>query len=246
MVELIRCEMQAIANPKDAFVLQRFFKTSHGQYGYGDIFVGIRVPTLRQISRKYAKLSLGGIEMLLHSKIHEERMVAILILIQQQQQQAQMAQKDAKCTDKIVKFYLKNIEHVNNWDLVDVSAPKILGAYLLDNRQERSILYRLSSSNNLWQRRISIVSTLAFIRKNEFDDALKISAILLSDSHDLIHKAVGWMLREVGKRDAAIEESFLNQHYKNMPRTALRYAIEHFSRDKRLAYQVQMRKPDSS
>ena len=219
--------MRALGDLEKAKVMQRFFKTGPGQYGQGDVFIGITVPASRQLAKKYAaEITLADVKTLLHSQIHEERLVALLMLVQKYQGEP----------EKTTKFYLENLDRVNNWDLVDLTAPSILGAFLLDRREDRSILYRLARSKVLWERRVSIVSTYAFIRKNDFADTLKISEMLLSDSHDLMHKAVGWMLREVGKRDPAAEEGFLKQHYKKMPRTALRYAIERFSEDKRRAY----------
>ncbi|HVX02763.1 MAG TPA: DNA alkylation repair protein [Nitrososphaera sp.] len=232
MLDLLREEMRAIADPDKAQVLQRFFKTGPGQYGQGDILMGITVPASRQVAKKYAirGISLADVEVLLHSQIHEERLVALLILIQ----------KYRDNPEGVARFYLENLAWVNNWDLVDLSAPAILGTFLLrdnnNDRKDRSVLYRLARSNVLWERRVSIVSTQAFIRKNDFADTLKISEMLLGDAHDLVHKAVGWMLREVGKRDPALEEQFLKKHYKKMPRTTLRYAIEIFSEEKRRAY----------
>ncbi|AIC16713.1 DNA alkylation repair protein [Nitrososphaera viennensis] len=229
MLDLLKGEMQALADQDKAKFLQRFFKTGPGQYGQGDIFMGIMVPASREVARKYAAagISLADVKALLHSQIHEERLVALLILVQKYQ-------KNPK--EGIAQFYLENLAWVNNWDLVDLSAPAILGAFLLDKKEDRSLLYGLARSKVLWERRVSIVSTHAFIRKNDFSDTLKISEMLLGDSHDLIHKAVGWMLREVGKRDPATEEEFLQKHYKKMPRTALRYAIERFSAEKRRSY----------
>jgi 3-methyladenine DNA glycosylase AlkD len=225
IVNGLRREMQMLKDARKAEVLQRFFKTGPGEYGQGDIFLGIAVPKLRRIAIKYANgIPLSQVKELLHSKIHEERLVALLILVQ----------RYPGDSENIVSFYLQNISCVNNWDLVDLSAPKILGTYLLD--KDRSMLYRLARSKVLWERRISVLSTLAFIQKKDFVDALKISEILLGDSHLLIHKAVGWMLREIGKRDLAVEEAFLKEHSKNMPRTTLRYAIERFSKENRYAY----------
>jgi 3-methyladenine DNA glycosylase AlkD len=226
LVDMLRLEMRALANPVKARVLQKFFKTGPGQYGQGDVFMGIMVPASRQVARKYAAagISLADVRTLLHSQIHEERLVALLILVQNYRGDP----------EGIAKFYLENLAWVNNWDLVDLTAPAILGTFLID--KERSLLYKLARSKVLWERRVSIISTHVFIRKNDFADTLKISEMLLGDSHDLMHKAVGWMLREVGKRDLAAEEEFLQKHYKKMPRTALRYAIERFSEEKRRAY----------
>jgi len=202
-----------------AAILSRFFKTEKGDYGEGDQFLGIRVPVIRRIAKDYHFLSFDDIQELLNDSIHEIRFAALVILIRK------FDQSDIEEQEKIFHFYLKNIRnHINNWDLVDLSCPQIVGKYLLD--KDRSCLYSLSTSDNLWERRVSIISTLHFIRNGDYDDTLKISKLLLNDKHDLIHKAVGWMLREVGKKDIDIERKFLEDYSQNMPRTALRYAIE--------------------
>ena len=224
MLEALRKEMRTLADPAKARVMQGFFKTGPGQYGQADVFVGIAVPQSRLIAKKYAQLPLADVKQLLQSEIHEERLVALLILIG----------KYRGDPEKIARFYLANLDRVNNWDLVDVSAPGILGAHLLD--RDRAVLYGLARSKVVWERRVAIISTLAFIRRGEFADTLKIAKMLLSDRHDLMHKAVGWMLREVGKRDLATEEEFLQRHCKSMPRTALRYAIERLPEQKRRTY----------
>ncbi|MFH1522710.1 MAG: DNA alkylation repair protein [Patescibacteria group bacterium] len=228
MLNKLKNELKSLANSKQAVILKRFFKTGKGEYGEGDIFLGIKVPVQRKIAQKYCELSLKEAVSLLKSKIHEHRLVAIFILINHYQK------TDKNGKGKIFKLYLKNTRYVNNWDLVDLSAPNIVGDYLLD--KPRAVLYKLARSRNLWDRRISIIATLTFIRSNEFDDTLKIAKILLNDEHDLIHKAVGWMLREVGKRDQKLEENFFKKRYKKMPRTMLRYAIEKFSENKRKYY----------
>ena len=222
----IQKDLRKSANPRKAKVLQRFFKTGPGQYGEGDVFLGITVPESRKIARKYENSSFQEIEKLLESKVHEERLVALLILVEKYNNISER--------QDIIEFYLKNTKYINNWDLVDLSSDKILGEYLLD--KEKSVLYNLAKSNNIWERRIAIVSTYSFIKNNEFNETIKISKMLLDDKHDLIHKAVGWMLREVGKRDLAAEELFLRENYKKMPRTMLRYAIERFPEAKRKAY----------
>jgi 3-methyladenine DNA glycosylase AlkD len=220
--------LQDLANPKDAIFLQRFFKTAPGQYGAGDHFLGIRVPALRALARVHADLPLGSTIDLLRSRHHEARLLALLILVNACKK-ADDAQRTA-----IYQAYLANTRYINNWDLVDASAPDIVGRQLENG--SRAELPRLARSSSLWERRIAIVATFHFIRHNDFADTLRIARLLLKDEHDLIHKAVGWMLREVGKRDQAAEEKFLERHYKQMPRTMLRYAIERFPEKRRLQY----------
>jgi len=224
----IRKEIQKQANPKQALNLRRFFKTEKGQYGEGDIFYGIKVPEQRTIARQFDDLALDDLKTLILSKVHEERLIAAFILVDQ------FKKGDEKKKKTVYDFYLKNRKGINNWDLVDLSAPKIIGEYLLDKDKDQ--LYKFAGSKDLWEKRISIISTQAFIREHFFEDTLNISEILLNDKHDLIHKAVGWMLREVGNRDLQTEEEFLKKYYKIMPRTMLRYAIEKFPEQKRIAY----------
>jgi 3-methyladenine DNA glycosylase AlkD len=219
-----------VKNHSDTYLadfLQRFFKTGKGQYAEGDVFAGIKVPVSRKIAKQFRDLNLKDISLLLKSKIHEERLIALLILVDK------MKRSDETEKNKIFNLYLKNTRYINNWDLVDLSAHKIIGEYL--NDKDRKILFQLAEGD-LWERRISIISTFYFIKKNDFITTLEISKVLLNDKHDLIQKAVGWMLREVGKRDLTLEEDFLIQHYKKMPRTMLRYAIEKFPERKRQAY----------
>jgi len=227
-IEELKKSLNKLANPVQAKILQGFFKTGVGEYGEGDIFLGISMPAQRKNAKNYAGLNLSKIKELLESDIHEHRMAAIIILVEKYQK----ANDEEKAN--IANFYLKNAKRINNWDLVDVSAPKILGDFLLD--KDKKVLYDFAKSKNLWEKRIAIISTFGFIRKEKFYDALSISEILLNDSHDLIHKAVGWMLREIGNRDIDVEEEFLKKYYKTMPRTMLRYAIEKFDEEKRLGY----------
>ena len=222
----LKTELQQLANPNQKEILQRFFKTAKGEYGEGDIFLGIKVPVLRKVAKKYPALSRTDIQTLLKSNIHEYRLIALVMLINQYNK--------ANDKHKIFEFYLKNTPYINNWDLVDISAPKIVGDYLLD--KPRDILYQLAQSTNLWERRIAIIATMTFIKNQDFTDTLQLTEILLNDKHDLIHKAVGWMLREVGKQEQNVLEIFLNQHYQQMPRTMLRYAIEKFAETKRKFY----------
>jgi len=224
----LKQDLQELANPKQAQLLQRFFKAGKGEYGEGDVFLGIIAPKKRELAKKYKDLSINEIQTLLNSKYNEARWISLLILINKYKKADESEKK------KIFNFYLSNTKNINNWNLVDISAPKIIGVFLLD--KDKKILYKLAKSESLWERRIAILSTAYFISKNQFDDTLKISEILLQDKHDLIHKAVGWMLREVGKRDQQVEEKFLQKHYKNMPRTMLRYAIERFEEGKRKGY----------
>jgi 3-methyladenine DNA glycosylase AlkD len=228
--EDIRRELKSMADPGKAAIMQRFFKTGPGQYGEGDIFIGVMVPQSRRVAKKFCQLPLGEVRTLLYSHIHEERLVALLILAWSYSSVSSSREKE----EQIVKFYLDNIKQVNNWDLVDLSAPNILGAHLVD--RERSLLYMLAGSENVWERRIAIVATHHFIKNGDFSDTLKIAAMLLQDRHDLIHKAAGWMLREVGKRDTAAQEAFLEKHWSVMPRMMLRYAIERLPESKRRRY----------
>ncbi len=228
MLESLKKELEELKNPEQAEVAKRFFKTSQGEYGEGDIFLGIKVPVQRNIAKKYSGLSFPKIQELLKSKIHEHRLVALIIL----NEKYKKAVEEEKAN--IFNFYLKNTKNINNWDLVDLSAPNIVGHFLFDKKKK--ILYDLAISENLWERRIAIVSTYAFIRKEDFEDALRIAEILLENKHHLIQKAVGWMLREIGKKDEAVLEDFLKKHSKIMPRTMLRYAIEKFDEEKRKKY----------
>lgn len=217
-----------LKNPEKAKLFARFFKTGRGEYGEGDLFIGLTVPQQRIIAKKYIDTSLEELQPLIKSKYHEHRMVALIIMM------IKYKKSDQKLKKEIFDFYLKNTRYINNWDLIDLSSCHIIGNYLLDKK--RDVLYNLANSESLWEKRIAIISTLAFIKNNQFEDTLKISEILLHDKHDLIHKAVGWMLREIGKRDQEIEEKFLKKYHKIMPRTMLRYAIEKFDVKKRGFY----------
>ena len=216
--------LQERASAADAVFLQRFFKTGEGQYGAGDVFIGVRVPKTRLVAKQFKDLSPTEIQKLLDSKVHEHRLAALIILTLQYPM-ASAAQKQA-----IYKLYLKNVYHgrINNWDLVDISAPQIVGEHL--QNRPRDILFDLAKSDDLWRRRVAILSSFAFIKTGEPDTCLKLAEILLHDNHDLIQKAVGWMLREIGKRNGRqILLNFLNRHAHEMPRTMLRYSIEHLS-----------------
>lgn len=221
--------LQSLGDPEIAAHSQRFFKTGPGEYGEGDIFLGIRVPVLHSCLRDYRRIPLSEALELLQSPYHEARMLALLILVAQYGS----SKKEAERRD-IYEAYLRHTRFINNWDLVDCSAQHIVGAHLLS--RDRKPLYTLARSRVLWERRIAVLATFAFIRQGEFADTLSLAEILLHDSKDLIHKAVGWMLREVGKRDQAVLEALLSRHSQNMPRTMLRYAIEKLPEDKRKTY----------
>lgn len=229
MLKEIIYDLNNLANKNQKIILERFFKTGKDQYGENDKFLGIKVPVQREIAKKYYKeTTLEEIQALLSSNFHEHRLTALLILI------FQYNKSDISLKQTIYNLYINNFKYINNWDLVDLSAPKIMGEYLSTNNKD--ILYKLAISKNLWEKRISIISTYTFIKQNQFEDTLKISEILLKDDHDLIHKAVGWMLREIGKINQPTEEKFLKKHYKTMPRTMLRYAIEKFDEPLRQNY----------
>lgn len=231
MLKDFRRELGLLANPEVARILAGFFKTGKGCYGEGDVFLGIPVPATRAIVRKYvAASSLSDVEALLASRFHEERLAALLLLVEKYRK----APVDGK--KLFVDFYLAQTKSVNNWDLVDLSSHQLLGDYLLSHSELLPVLEKLAKSGSLWERRISIVSTYAFIRNGSFEHTFRISEILMNDRQDLIHKAMGWMLREVGKQDLNAEQQFLDRHYKAMPRTALRYAIERFDDLKKKAY----------
>ncbi len=221
--------LRAVADPKRAPILQRFFKTGPGEYAEGDVFIGATVPQVRQHVKEFADLPLAEVKKLLRSKIHEERLLALLIMVRQYQR------GDEKAQDRIFRLYTTHLKWINNWDLIDVTAPQIVGSHL-SKCDLRAVLYEWADSDDLWRRRLAIMSTLHFIKRNDFDDTLRLAEILLNDPHDLIHKAVGWMLREIGNRDRSVEEHFLRKHYRKMPRTMLRYAIEKFPEGRRQAF----------
>ena len=223
--ELLIESLQQLADKEKATFLQRFFKTGKGQYAEGDVFWGIKVPETRQIAKAYRNLPFSEIKKVVENPVHEVRLCGLIILVEQFKKASETERKD------IVDFYLSNTKYINNWDLVDLSCYKILGEYLLD--KPRDILYHLAESRNMWKQRIAIVSTWMFIRNRDFIDTLAISEMLLSHPHDLIHKAVGWMLREISKRDEIVMLDFVEKHYKNMSRTTLRYAIERLPEDLR-------------
>ncbi len=223
-----KIKLKTFASKEKATILQRFFKTKPGQYGEGDIFLGVSVPHTRKIAKEFRTLSLKEISTLLQSPIHEERLCALLILVDQ------FEKGDTKQQTQVYQYYCKQTKHINNWDLVDLSAYKIVGRHLLN--KERTQLYHFAKSDDLWKKRIAIIATYAFIKNDDFRDTFALAKILLLDKHDLMHKAVGWMLREVGKRNLKSEETFLKNTYKKMPRTMLRYAIEKFQEEKRQDY----------
>jgi len=220
--------LKLVATEERRKVNEWFFKTGKGEYGYGDIFLGVTAPEIRRIAKKFSQeISLQELTELIRNPIHEVRLCALIILVNKYNKEE---------PDRIYHYYLKHLNSVNNWDLVDTSAPHIIGDYLYKNPEKSKILFEFSSSENLWVRRISIVSTFAFIKNNEFNTTLEITKLLLNDNHDLIHKAVGWMLREIYKRDEGLIKRFLRQNYAQIPRTTLRYAIERMNKEERLLY----------
>ena len=221
-------ELRDRADPEAAQALQRFFKTGPGEYGEGDRFLGIRVPDLRRIARRYHELTMTEVKELLRSPDHEARFVALLLLIQKYER-GEPEERDA-----IHRLYLAETGHVNSWDLVDLSAPMLVGRHL--ESRDRSLLQHLAESSSVWERRIAVLATFHFIRNEEYEDTFAVADRLLEDPHDLIHKAVGWMLREVGKRDLERLEAYLRPRYSRMPRTMLRYAIERFEPEARRRY----------
>jgi 3-methyladenine DNA glycosylase AlkD len=224
----ISARLRQLGDPEKARFLQRFFKTGPGEYAEGDRFIGLKVPQVRLLLREYRGLTPTDALPLLMSPIHEERLFALLALVR-------CFEKGYQATrEQVYTLYLANTNHINNWDLVDISAPQIVGGFLLE--RERGPLDLLARSASLWERRIAIMATFTFIRQSQFGDTLRIARLLLHDREDLIHKAAGWMLREVGKREPAVEEGFLKEHCRVMPRTMLRYAIEKFPEEKRQMY----------
>jgi 3-methyladenine DNA glycosylase AlkD len=221
----IQQKLRTLADPIVAASAARFFKKEHAQ---DDVFLGLRAATLHKLSKEHRELPLKEVETLLHSGIHEERMLALLILVVAFRKASDAARKEMH------RFYLGNTAQVNNWDLVDASAPTLVGGYLL--HKSRKPIHRLAKSDDLWERRIAVVATQHYIRNDDFADTLKIAEMLLQDDEDLIHKATGWMLREVGKRDRRTLEAFLKQHCRKMPRTMLRYALEKFGKEERQVY----------
>lgn len=224
----VTSELKQAANKQKAENLSRFFITAKGQYGEGDVFWGINVPTQHIIAKRYINLPIKEIQELIESPVHECRLTGLLILVNKFKKADENLRKDLHA------FYLKHSKKVNNWDLVDSSAEELVGEYLLD--KDTAVLQKYAHSDNLWQRRIAIIATYAFIKKGYFDETIKIATILLHDEHDLIHKAVGWMLREIGKRNVIVLIEFLNKHSMSMPRTMLRYAIEKLDEPIRKSY----------
>lgn len=228
MKETIVEDLKSVSDEQRVTVLLRFFKTRKGQYGYGDKFVGIKTPDLAKIIKKYYRdISFEDLKFFVTNPIHEYRVFGFMCLVHKYE-------KEDENKEEIYKYFKKYMKYLNNWDLVDITVPHVIGDYMFNKKKDW--LYNLARSKNLWYRRIAIMSTFEFIRRGEYEDTLKISEILLNDKEDLIHKAVGWMLREIGKKDLTVEEEFLKKHYNNMPRTMLRYAIEKFDEPKRKNY----------
>lgn len=224
----LRRELKGLSSLKRAKNLAWFFKTGKGQYGYGDKFLGLTVPAIRRVAARHRSLAFPDVARLLRSPFHEERFAALEILVMRYEGGSEAEQ------ERVFRFYLSHTGRINNWDLVDTSAPYIVGEHLAE--RPRQVLYRLARSRNLWERRIAVVSTFAFIRRGELSDTFRLAEILLNDTHDLMHKAVGWALREAGKKSMPDLERFLKRHQREMPRTALRYAIERMPEKKRRAY----------
>ncbi|MFA7628552.1 MAG: DNA alkylation repair protein [Candidatus Dojkabacteria bacterium] len=238
-------DLKKVSSRERAVNSSRFFKTGKGEYGEGDLFIGIRTPEIRKISKKYlGDLKLGDLDFFLHNKIHEYRLFALITLTYMYHRTGKIkdCSKRKEQREKIYKYYLENKRWINNWDLVDISAPKIVGAFLQkegadrEGRKDRSILYELVERNNLWEQRIAIVSTYTFIRQGDFKEILEFSKRLITHEHDLIHKALGWMLREVGKKDEAVLKTFLEDYANKIPRTMLRYSIERLNEKERQKY----------
>lgn len=225
---LVTKKLKSLGTKERAEASAWFFKTAKGQYGYGDVFFGVNVPHQRRVAKECIDLPMAEIKKLLGSQFHECRLTALFILV------GQYKRADNTAKEKIAKFYLANKKHVNNWDLVDSSASYILGNYLLD--KDRSVLYKLAVSKNIWDRRIAIITTHTFIAQGDFKDTIAISQLLLDDDHDLIHKALGWTLREMGKKSQPALIDFLDAHATEMPRTALRYSLERLSDKQRKHY----------
>jgi 3-methyladenine DNA glycosylase AlkD len=224
----VQKRLRSLGSREHAEIAQRFFKTGPGEYGEGDVFVGVRVPELRKLAKAFQELSLAEVGKLIRSKIHEERLLGLLILVRS------FPKADPKAQERMYDLYMGHLRFINNWDLVDASAEHVVGAFLKD--RDRKPLGKLARSKLLWERRVAIMATFHYIKGDEFSETLRIAEMLLSDKEDLIHKAVGWMLREVGKRDLDTEERFLKKNYMDMPRTMLRYAIERFPEPKRQRY----------
>ena len=228
-------QLQKDSSPAKAKVLRSFFKTGPEEYGEGDVFIGVTVPQVRKLAARYRDAGFPELKSLLQSKVHEQRLLAVIILVMQ------FRKADVKNKKQIFDFYIKHRKHVNNWDLVDQSAYHIVGAHLKD--RDRSLLVRFANSENLWERRMAVVSTFHYIGEGESENTFKIAKLLLNDKHDLIHKAVGWMLREVGKHcSERTLDLFLKKHASRMPRTTLRYAIERFPETKRKRYLAMKKK----
>lgn len=227
-VSKLRARMRQLASPEQAAIARRFFKTGKGQYGEGDEFLGIKVPQIRALVREGDGLDEKEVLQFVRSRIHEERLLGLFCLVRR------FERGDASARQRVFDLYLSNARWINNWDLVDTSAPHIVGAWLLD--KDRRVLRKLAKSGSLWERRIAVLATQAFIRKGQFADTIEIVRSLLSDGHDLMHKACGWMLREIGNRDEAALEAFLATHVRQMPRTMLRYSIEKLPESRKKAW----------
>ncbi len=231
----LRTELVKLQNEERARLLRRYFKTGKGEYAQGDIFLGLTVGQVRAVAKECRSIPLSQAKIALHSPYHEMRLASLILL------KSQFEKGDAPTRERICNMYMRNTQHINNWDLVDVSAPTIVGTFLL--KRDRSLLYTLIHSQSVWERRIALLATSAFIREGQYEDTLKLCTIVQKDAHDLIHKAAGWMLREVGKKDEKVLRNFLDTYASMLPRTMLRYAIEKLSRTDREHYMVRTSRP---
>lgn len=234
----IFAELTSRADPEISEQLSRFFKTGPGEYGEGDRFRGIRVPVLRKTAKRYRRASRNTLMALLDSEFHEDRMLAVLIMLER------FGREGPETRRQIYDIYMERIDSINNWDLIDISAPHIVGPMVRDGLEPQSLLDELAASESIWRRRIAVLATFHFIKNNEVDVFLRLAGRLVNDPHDLMHKACGWMLRETAKRDRAVVEAFLRQHLAHMPRVMLRYAIEHFPAERRQEFLKPQGRPD--
>ena len=228
--EDVKKELARVASPEKAAYLPRFFKALPGGYAEGDVFLGVTVPEQRRVARRHRDLPLSEVAELVRSPVHEHRFTGLLVLV------ARFESGESSTRERLFAFCREHLARVNHWDLVDLVAPRLIGPHLVEHPETRPLLDTWVRSASVWERRIAIMSTWAFIRRGEVEETLRLAGLLVEDRHEMVHKAVGWMLREVGKKDRAREEAFLERHAARMPRTMLRYALEHFSPERRVYY----------